>query len=133
MHAAALAIGGLLAMQGVAACAEGVVTIRDVKSATAVMSADHHSILVSANVDLPNGCWRNPRVTARPAEAAPDASGTMDIQVVADSTAGPGLACPMIYRPNVPAAPLQWTTFPEGVKAVRLVGERTPVVAPIEP
>lgn len=133
MRAAAFAVGGLLAMHGLAASAEGIVTIRDVKSATAVMSADRRSILVSATVDLPNGCWRNPRVTAPPAGAAPDSSGTVDMPVIADSTAGPGLACPMIYRPNVPATPLQWTAFPEGVKAVRLIGERTSAVAAIEP
>jgi hypothetical protein len=133
MRYAALALGGLLAMQALAAWAGDIVAIRDVKSASAVMSADHHSIVVSANVDLPDGCWRNPRVAAPATDAGPDASGSMDVTVVAESTRGPGLACPMIYRPNVPAAPLRWTTFPAGLKAVRVVGERTSVTAQIEP
>src|ERR1022692_601963 len=73
-----------------------VVTIAEVKSGSAQMSADGRAIVVSASVDLPNGCWTNPRVQAPDPGVRPDAEGSVAINVVADSDAGPGRACSMI-------------------------------------
>lgn len=111
-----------------------VVTVQDVKSASAQISADGRAIIVGARVDLSNGCLSNPRVQAPDPSARPDPAGVMTLSVVVDSSAGPGIACPMFFRANVAATPLRWTTFPrQGLKALRVVGARTPALAEISP
>ena len=81
-------------------------------------------LVVSASVDLSNGCVTNPRVQAPDPGAQPDATGMVTVSVVVDSDAGPGRMCPMIYRPNVAATPLRWVGPPAGLKSVQLVGAR---------
>jgi hypothetical protein len=122
-------IGCLLPASALAA----VVTVADVRAGSAVISPNGGSITVRATVALPNGCWTDPRVVAPAPGAMPDAQGVVSISVVADSSAGPGRMCSMIYRPAVAVRPLVWTHFPAtGLKAIRLVGARTPFVAAIE-
>jgi hypothetical protein len=121
----------LVSLPPAAALAE-VVTVAKVISASADMSADGRTIMVSAGVDLPNGCWTNPRVVAPDPSVRPDAQGVVALSVVADSDAGPGQRCSMIYRTNAPATPLHWEAFPQpGLRAVKLVGSLTPLVVPV--
>jgi len=108
-----------------------VLPVADVRAASATLSADGRELVVRASVDLPNGCWTEPRILAPGADAAPDADGVATLTVVADSSAGAGHMCSMMFRRGVEASPVTWTGFPAGLKAVRLLGSRTPVTATI--
>jgi hypothetical protein len=126
----ACAAAAAIALQAAGASA-GVATVGVVKSGSATLSADGRTLVVSASVDLSNGCITNPRVQAPDPSVQPDASGMVTLSVAVDSSAGPGQMCSMIYRPNVAATPLQWIGPPRGVKSVQLIGVRTPFVAPV--
>ena len=104
-----------------------------IHAASARYSADHRAIIVRASVDLPNACWSRPRLKPPQAGGQPDVDGVIVITAVAHSAEGPGLACPMLYRPNVPMPTLRWRGFPRaGLKAVRIVGDRTPITVPLD-
>jgi hypothetical protein len=120
-----LVLGG-----GAAVAAEQ--TVAEVGTASAAYSGGaRHAIVVRATVDLPNTCWSNPHFVKPRRGARPDADGVVSITVIAESTEGPGSACGMIIQQvRVPA--LRWTTYPaSGLKAVRVIGSRTAVVAPV--
>jgi hypothetical protein len=121
------AITLVLSLGGTALAA--VQTVAVVHSASATFGA-RHTIVVRATVDLPNSCWSNPRFAAPARGVQPDADGVVSILVVADSKEGAGVMCAMIYRPGVAVPALRWTHYPaHGLKAVRVTGSRTPVVA----
>jgi hypothetical protein len=109
--------------------AAAVKTVEVVKSAEARVT--DHTLVVKATVQLPNGCWSRPRFV-RPADAAPDAEGVISVKVVADTSEGPRLACPMIVRPPIAVPPLEWRRFPHGVKGVKVEGWRVPAIAQVE-
>jgi len=126
----ACAAAAMISLQSAGALA-AVVTATDVKSGSATMSADGRVLVISASVDLSNGCITNPRVQAPDPGVRPDAQGMVAVTVVVDSDAGPGQMCSMIYRPNVAATPLRWIGPPQGLKTVQLIGARTPLTAPV--
>jgi hypothetical protein len=122
----AIACGG-----GAALAAEQTVAV--VHSASAGYSrTTKHTIIVRATVDLPNSCWSKPRFKAPDRGVQPDAEGVVAIAVVVDSSEGPGVMCSMIFRQGVSVPSLHWTNFPtKGLKAVKVIGAGTPVVATI--
>ncbi len=109
-------------------------TVPVVHTASARHSAsERRTIIVSGTVDLPNSCWTNPRFQPPPPGAKADADGVVPITVVADSSEGPGVACAMIFRQGVKVPSLHWTHYPsKGLRAVKVIGSRTPVIAPIQ-
>jgi hypothetical protein len=116
---------------GAALAAEQPVAV--VHSASAGYSpTSRHTIIVRATVDLPNSCWSNPRFQHPARGVEPDADGVVPITVVADSSEGAGVMCSMIFRPAVHVPALHWTTYPaKGLKAVRVIGSTTPIVATV--
>jgi len=127
-----LCLALLLSCLGSASAVAAVLPVPDVRTASAELSADGRAIVVRASVDLPNGCWTEPRIVPPGGAAAPDASGVVTLTVAADSSAGAGHMCSMIFRPGVEARELRWTGFPaSGLKAVRLIGSRTPLTVTI--
>ena len=126
----ALCAAAAMSLQAVNATA-AVMTVPDVTSATATMSAGGRELVVGANITL-GGCMDDPRVQAPPSGVRPDAQGVVTLSVVVDSSAGPGVACPMFLRPNTPVTPLHWMAPPAGLKAVRVVGSHTPAVAAVK-
>jgi hypothetical protein len=133
MRAMAFAPLALIALAGAASAKPTPAPV--VHAASAQYSATKaHTIVVHASVDLPNSCWSNPRLRAPPRGAKPDAHGTMRMTVIVDSSEAPGTACSMIFRPGVEAPPLFWTGYPRtGLKAIKVIGSQTPVVAVIQP
>jgi hypothetical protein len=106
-------------------------TVEVVKSAEARVAG--RTLTLEATVQLPNGCWSNPRFARPSRDAAPDADGVVPVKVVADSSEGPGLACPMIVRPPVAVPALKWRGFPGGLKAVKVEGWRVSALARVNP
>jgi hypothetical protein len=118
-----------LALGGTALAAVQTVAVVHSGSATYVAG---RTIVVRATVDLPNSCWSNPRFIAPARGVQPDADGVVPIRIVADSKEGDGIMCAMIFRPGVTAPALRWRHYPaHGLTAVRLIGSRTPLVAPL--
>jgi hypothetical protein len=74
----------------------------------------------------------DPRIQAPASGVQPDAQGVVTLRVVADSSAGPGVACPMFLRPNTPLTPLRWMAPPAGLKSIRVVGSRTAALAVVK-
>jgi hypothetical protein len=130
MKWALCAAAAAMSVQAASATA-GVVTIADVTSASATLSPGGRELVVEASITL-SGCLDNPRVQAPASGVQPDAQGMVTLSVVADSSAGPGVACPMFLRPNTPVTPLHWMAPPAGLKAVRLLGSHTPAVAVVK-
>jgi hypothetical protein len=126
----ALCAGAAMSLQAASAAA-AVVTVPDVTSATATMSPGGRELVVEASITL-GGCMDDPRVQAPMSGVQPDAQGVVTLSVVADSSAGPGIACPMFLRPNTPVTPLHWKAPPAGLKSVRVLGLRTPAVAVVK-
>jgi len=90
------------------------------------------TIIVRATIDLPNSCWSNPRFEGPARGVRPDANGVVPILIVAESKEGAGVMCSMIYRPDVSVPALRWTRYPaHGLKAVKLIGTQTPMVAAV--
>jgi hypothetical protein len=107
-------------------------TVEVVHSASAAYGAGG-AIIVRATVDLPNSCWSNPRFIAPARGVRPDADGVVQIRIVADSKEAPGVMCSMIFRPGVVVPALRWSHHPaQGLRAVRLIGSRTPLSAALE-
>jgi hypothetical protein len=124
---ACAAITVVLGLGGTALAA--VQTVPVVHSASATFGA-RRTIVVRATVDLPNSCWSNPRFATPARGVQPDADGVVSIRIVADSEEAPGVMCSMIFRSGVVVPTLRWTHHPaHGLKAVRLIGSRTPLDA----
>jgi len=126
----ALCAAAAMSLQAASATA-GAVTVADVTSATATLSPGGRELVIEASITL-GGCMDDPRVQAPASGVQPDAQGMVTLSVVADSSAGPGVACPMFLRPNTPVTPLHWLAPPPGLKSVRLLGSRTPVVTVVK-
>jgi hypothetical protein len=106
-------------------------TVAVVHSASATYGAGR-TIVVRATVDLPNSCWSNPRFMAPSRGVRPDADGVVPILIVAKSMEGSGVMCSMVYRPDVSVPAFRWTHYPaHGLKAVKLIGTRTTIVATV--
>jgi len=124
---ACAAITVVLGLGGTALAA--VQTVAVVHSASATFGPKH-TIVVRATVDLPNSCWSNPRFAAPARGVQPDEDGVVQIRIVADSREAPGVMCSMIFRPAVVVPALRWAYHhAHGLRAVRLIGSRTPLVA----
>ena len=108
-------------------------TIGVVQTASARYSTQNrHTVIVQATVGLPNSCWANPRFQTPAAGLKPDADGVVTITVVATSSEGPGVMCAMIFRTGIKVPTLYWRTYEtKGLKAIKLVGSTTPVVATV--
>jgi hypothetical protein len=106
-------------------------TVAVVHSASAISGAGG-AIIVHATVDLPNSCWSNPHFSLPGRGVQPDEDGVAPIRIVADSKEAPGVMCAMIFRPGVVVPALRWAHHPaRGLRAVRLIGSRTSLVAPL--
>jgi len=131
-RSAALFSGFLIGLAAAASASASEQIIPVVHSAQAAYASPaRRTIVVRATVDLPDSCWSNPRFSRPSRHVRPDTDGVVQIAIVADSSARPGIMCAMIYRPAVAVRPLRWTTFPHGLTSVRLVGQRTSVTVEV--
>jgi hypothetical protein len=121
----------ILTFAAVGPALAAVQTVAVVHSASASYGAGG-AIVVHATVDLPNSCWSNPRFSRPARDVRPDEDGVVPIRIVADSKEAPGVMCAMIFRPGVVVPTLRWTHHPtRGLRAVRLIGSQTTLVAPL--
>lgn len=125
---ALLLVASVLAPSGAAFGATK--TVPDVGSVIATLSSSRlHTIVLRVGVLLPNTCWTNPRL--KPVSTgAWQSAGVADFEVLADVGDAPGMACGMIVR-REDLPPFYWTKYPKGVRAVRIVGAKSAVVAQI--